>query len=143
MGVISGACRWNEGGSGNLDTDAAVLFMRAQAAWLHKGLQHAEDPTAVGIVLGAHDTSHESWLGLIAAVHRSLGAAAASEVSRLYGFCGRVVGCLERGPQHRLEPDVTTQVHRLLANRLTSLTEAAVRTVQSPDETQPLETVLG
>jgi hypothetical protein len=143
MGVISGACLWDEGGSGTLNTDAAILFMRAQAAWLHKGLQHADDSTAVGIVLGAHDTAHESWLGLIAAVHRCLGDAAAQEIATLYSFCGRVVGCLERGPHERLEADLRTHVHELLASRLESLTDAAVSKLQTPDEPQPLEPVPG
>ncbi|HWH32472.1 MAG TPA: hypothetical protein VNU01_07355 [Egibacteraceae bacterium] len=109
-----------------LDREAAALFLRAQASWLRRGLRLAEDPVEVGIVLGTHDSSHESWVELIAAVERSAGAPAAGVVSALYGFHGRVVGSLERDMDLRLDAAVQAQVRRMLADRLTEMTEQAV-----------------
>lgn len=106
-----------------LDPAGAALFLRAQASWLRRGLRLADDATEVGVVLGTHDSSHESWVTLIAAVSHDLGPGAAAEVSQLYGFHGRVVGSLERGMDLRLEPEVQRQVRRMLAERLTDMTE--------------------
>lgn len=109
-----------------LDRDAAALFLRAQASWLRRGLRLADNPVEVGIVLGTHDGSHESWVELIAAVERGVGAQAAATVATLYGLHGRVVGSLERRMDLRLDPDVQAQVRRMLSDRLTEMTEQTV-----------------
>lgn len=112
------------------DADAAAAFLSSQAAWLQHGLDRADDPTEVGIVLGTHDATHEQWLQLIGDVERHVGDEAAAEVSLLYGFHGRVVGSLERGSDLRLEPAVVAQIRRMLSERLASLTGAAVAAVR-------------
>lgn len=131
MGVIRGFCSpWSAdddaAASGRLvDRNRAALFLRAQSSWLRLGLGRADDPTAVGIVLGAHDASHESWLALIAALEAE-DAEAAERVSALYWFHGRVVGSLERGADRRLGADALAGVRSLLAAMLGRLTEEAV-----------------
>lgn len=109
-----------------LDRLAAALFLRAQASWLRRGLRLSADPTEVEVVLGIHDSSHESWVSLIAAVEHSLGDDAAQLVSGLYSFHGRVAGSLERGLDVRIEPAVRSQVREMLAMRLTQMTQEAV-----------------
>ena len=109
-----------------LDREAAVLFLRAQASWLRRGLRLADDPVEVGVVLGTHDRSHESWVELIAAVEREAGEPVAGMVSALYGFHGRVVGSLERRMDLRLDAAVQEQVRRMLAERLTAMTEETI-----------------
>ena len=37
----------------------ATTFLRAQAQWLRRGLQHADDSVSLSIVLDAHDRAHE------------------------------------------------------------------------------------
>lgn len=112
-----------------LDREAAMLFLRAQASWLRRGLRLSHDPVEVGVVLGTHDRSHESWVELIAAVDRSVDREASAMVSALYGLHGRVAGCLERGMDLRLKPEVRDQVRRLLADRLTAMTETAIAAI--------------
>jgi hypothetical protein len=112
--------------SDSLDAPAAAAFLRAQASWLRRGLRLATDPSEVGSVLGTHDASHGSWVSLIAEVERLVGDDAAQQVSQLYGFHGRVVGSLERGLDLRLDAGVQAQVRRMLAERLTQLTDEAV-----------------
>lgn len=106
-----------------LDREAAALFLRAQASWLRRGLRLAADPVEVGVVLGTHDRSHESWVELIAAAERAGGHDAAAAIAALYGFHGRVVGSLERRMDLRLDAAVQEQVRRMLADRLTTMTE--------------------
>lgn len=134
MGVIHGVCWPWQASSGCstplLDVEAVCLFMRAQSSWLRRGLRHADDPTAVGIVLGAHDASHESWLGLIAAIERIVGPEPAAELAALYGFHGRVVGCLEQGVDRRVPHEVADAMREGLAERLAELTEAAIDAVR-------------
>lgn len=144
MGVIYGfAAPWaSDGGTGvrQIDIDTATLFLRAQASWLRQGLERSADPAAVGIVLGSHDASHESWLALIGLVER-LDADVAEALSTLYGYHGRVVGSLERGFDTRLDADVLCEVRRMLSDRLEQLTDeaaarlAALRFPVSPDAT--------
>lgn len=140
MGVIHGyhaptrAARTTE--RAPLDRDAAELFVRAQSSWLRQGLARACDPAAVGIVLAAHDASHESWLSLISAVEQRAPGDAARALSTLYAFHGRVAGTLERGPDNRLSAAVAAGVRRLLEERLAELTDAAVTallTLGSPE----------
>lgn len=109
-----------------LDRTGAALFLRAQASWLRRGLRLADNPTEVGLVLGTHDASHESWVALIAEIERTLGAEAAGTVAQLYGFHGRIVGSLERGMDLRLDTTIQGQVRRMLADRLTQMTEEAI-----------------
>jgi hypothetical protein len=109
-----------------LDRTAAATFLRAQASWLRRGLRLVGDAVEVGLVLGTHDASHESWVDLIAAVERALGEEAAQKLSQLYAFHGRVAGSLDRGMDLRLDEGVRAQVRRMLADRLTELTEEAV-----------------
>jgi hypothetical protein len=58
MGVLIGT-------GGGPDAEAAALFVRAQVSWLRRGLDRAEDPTAVALVLTVHDTAHRGWLELL------------------------------------------------------------------------------
>jgi hypothetical protein len=117
-------------GSGRaVDRARATLFLRAQSTWLGRGLERAGDPTAVGIVLGAHDTSHESWLALIAALHGA-GCRAAPAVAALYGFHGRIAGVLQHGTDATLGPVVQAELHAVLGARLRELTEAAIEAVE-------------
>lgn len=107
------------------DTYATVTFLRAQASWLARGLTHGTDPTAVGLVLGAHERAHERWVDLIASLHQRLGADAAQTVATLYAYHGRVAGSLERGPGF-LDPDTAAVVRNYHAERLLQLTEVTV-----------------
>jgi hypothetical protein len=109
-----------------LDRTAAALFLRAQASWLRRGLALVDDAIEVGVVLRTHDASHEAWVDTIAAVERALGGEAAQKLALLYGFHGRVAGSLERGVALFVDEDVRAQVRRMLAERLTALTEEAV-----------------
>lgn len=109
-----------------LDRTAAAMFLRAQASWLRRGLRLVGDAVEVGLVLGTHDASHESWVDMIAAVERGLGDEAAQKMAQLYAFHGRVAGSLERGMDLRLDETVRIQVRRMLADRLTELTEEAI-----------------
>lgn len=109
----------------------ATTFLRAQTQWLQRGLLHSGDRVAVGIVLGAHDRSHDRWVNLIRIVGDRLGEDAATEVAVLYGFFGRVAASLERGAMESLCPEVAASCRKLLSDRLSELTEAAVETLWS------------
>jgi hypothetical protein len=111
--------------------DAIALFLRTQASWLAHGLARADDPTAVGIVLGRHDVSHERWLGVIAYLDR-VDQTVAEQLATLYAFHGRIVGCLERGPDPRLGADVHQEVRRMLSRRLAAMTSECVTAVAAP-----------
>lgn len=104
----------------------ATTFLRAQAQWLKRGLTHADDAVAVGIVLGAHDRSHDRWVAVIDLVGRTLGAEAAQDVAVLYSYFGRVAGSLESATMDLLSPAVAASARQLLSQRLTDLTEHAV-----------------
>jgi hypothetical protein len=146
MGVIQGfASPWDGKRHATVDVAAASLFLRAQASWLCRGLTRNDDPAAVGIVLGAHDASHESWLTLIAATQVSHGDDTAQEIAALYGFHGRVVGSLERGLDRRLETRVADHIRELLAERLRDLTQAAIARLGSGEAhtDRPAEAVSG
>lgn len=130
MGVIQGFhAPAGHSGLHPLDREAAELFLRAQASWLHKGLDRACDATAVGMVLNAHDAAHPSWLALIAAVQDTSGAAPAQALAALYTLHGRIAGVLCRGPDPRLSHAISGCVRSLLSDRLTELTDAAVEAV--------------
>ncbi|HVL98893.1 MAG TPA: hypothetical protein VM324_06360 [Egibacteraceae bacterium] len=132
MGVVHGFHQLPGAGSRQFDPGAVELFLRAQSAWLGQGLARALDPVAVRIVLAAHDASHPSWLGVIAATQQALGAAPGQALAGLYAFHGRVAGCLERGPDPLLDALVAEGVRRLLSVRLAALTEAAVAASVAP-----------
>lgn len=109
----------------------ATTFIRAQGAWLRKGLLQAWDQVTVDIVLAAHDRSHGRWLDIVTASHQALGSEAATRLSGLYGYCGRVAGALEAGAITLLEPTVAAQARDLAAERLDAVTEQAVEALWS------------
>lgn len=144
MGVVQGFTpMWRPSSRGTLDVVSASLFLRAQSSWLCRGLERAADPTATGIVLGAHDASHESWLDLIATVQRCRGDEPAQQIAALYGFHGRVVGSLERGLDRSLDPGVAASVRELLGERLQVLTERAVTILSSDEPSTAIEALPG
>lgn len=104
----------------------ATTFLRGQAQWLRRGLQHADDNVALSVVLAAHDRSHERWVTQIHAVEHALGEGAAVALNQTYAYLGRVAGSLEAGTMKLLDPDVATQARHLLAARLTDITEQTV-----------------
>jgi hypothetical protein len=104
----------------------ATTFLRAQAQWLRRGLEHADDAVALGIVLAAHDRSHERWVAHVRAIDDALGATAAQAVSVVYSHLGRVAGSLESGTWRQLAADVGEQARQVVAERLTELTEQTV-----------------
>jgi hypothetical protein len=110
---------------------AVCGFLTSQASWLAHGLDCADDPTAVGVVLARHDASHERWLAVIAQLDLH-DEETASQLAGLYAFHGRIAGCLERGPDRRLGPEVHVEVRRLLSRRLSAMTEACAQAVSSP-----------
>ncbi|MBA2528511.1 MAG: hypothetical protein H0V19_00865 [Euzebyales bacterium] len=114
---------------GALDLGHVEWFLRAQTAWLTRGLECGDDRTEVDVVLGAHDCSHGRWLALVSEVDRALGGDAAALILALYGFCGRVAGSLDRSAVTLLEPSVAGQVRRLLAGRLATMTEDTIRSL--------------
>lgn len=107
----------------------ATTFIRAQAQWLRRGLEHADDTVSLGIVLDAHDRSHERWVAQVSAVELALGASAAQAVSQTYAFLGRIAGSLEAGTMSLLDPEVAIQARHLLAARLSDVTEQTVETL--------------
>lgn len=126
MGVIHGYHAPAGDGRRPLDRQAAALFLRCQTSRLRQGLDRTSDETTVRMVLASHDTSHASWVALIAAVGDAVGAESADTIAALYAFSGRVAGVLCRGPDPRLSPAVTACVRSQLAARLSDLTDAAV-----------------
>ncbi len=104
----------------------ATTFLRAQSQWLQRGLSHGDDAIAVGIVLSAHDRSHDRWVALVDTVTRALGAEAGQQVASLYAYFGRVAGSLEHDTMNLLSPEVATSARQLLLQRLADLTEIAV-----------------
>lgn len=107
----------------------ATTFMRAQVMWLRRGLDHASDPIALGIVLDAHDRSHDRWVEQIRAVEEALGEEAAKQVGTAYAYVGRVAASLERGTMDLLDPDIACSARQLLGDRLSDITEWAVEAV--------------
>ncbi|CAN5865501.1 hypothetical protein BH23ACT8_BH23ACT8_18960 [soil metagenome] len=108
------------GAGGHDDADAAALFVRAQVSWLRRGLERADDCTAVAMVLAVHDAAHREWLELLPRLDGPARAAA----DELYAFCGRVAGTLQRGPDPRLPAATSAAVRALHAERLTGLARA-------------------
>ena len=72
-----------------MNVDAAAHFLSGQASWLCRALMGPGDPSAVGLVLGAHDRSHESWLTLIASAARVDDDAAQAALGRRCTSCPR------------------------------------------------------
>jgi hypothetical protein len=128
------AARWRS------DRADGALFLRSQSAWLRRGLEAAEDPAAVGVVLSVHEASHERWLGLIGELEAA-GDPSAPAVSGLYEFHGRIVGFLERGLDRRLDARVCKGIRSLLVLRLRELTCDTVHAVErgapAPTPTPP------
>lgn len=119
-------CDGQRASSAAIVATRATTFMRAQAQWLRRGLEHADDAVALSIVLAAHDRSHERWVGQIGAVEHTLGDRAAQAVSTTYAYLGKLAASLEASTMSLLEPDVAMQARQLLAQRLTDVTESAV-----------------
>ncbi|HUH08703.1 MAG TPA: hypothetical protein VML96_12965 [Egibacteraceae bacterium] len=113
--------------SHTFDVDAAVTFLRSQAAALCRALRDADDFHGVAEVLRDHDASHEKWLELAAGVDRTLGHGASDQFATLYALHGRVAGSLEQGLKNLLSPEVAEQVHGDLAERLSEQTEETAR----------------
>jgi hypothetical protein len=107
----------------------ATTFLRAQAQWLRRGLEHADDSVALGIVLAAHDRSHERWVAHVNSVEEALGERASQAVSATYSYLGRVAGSLESGTMGLLDPDIAAQARHQLSARMTDITEQAVEAV--------------
>lgn len=107
----------------------ATTFLRGQAQWLERGLRCGNDRIAVGIVMGAHDRSHDRWVATIRHVGGVLGDDAANALASVYAYVGRVAGSLERGAMELLDDAVAEQVREHIAERLTDVTEAAVETI--------------
>ena len=107
----------------------ATTFLRGQAQWLERGLRSGNDRIAVGIVMGAHDRSHDRWVATIRHVAGTLGDDAANAVAAVYAYVGRIAGSLERGSMDLLDESVASQVRQHLAERLADVTEGAVETI--------------
>ena len=107
----------------------ATKFLRGQAQWLERGLRCGNDRIAVGIVMGAHDRSHDRWVATIRHVAGVLGDDAANALASVYAYVGRVAGSLERGAMELLDESVAEQVRQHLAERLSDVTEAAVEII--------------
>ena len=105
------------------DSFAAADFLRAQACWLRDGLQRAEDPVSVRMVLRAHDAAHPAWCVLIGHV-RSSDPGLAAKLDGLYAYHGRVAGALDRGRDPLLADATVRAVRALLADRLEAMTES-------------------
>jgi hypothetical protein len=110
---------------GALDAEAAAVFVQAQATWLCRGLERADDPAAVRLVLSRQEAGHEPWLALIAAAQRR-DADLGRRIAGLYAFHGRVAGSLERGTDLRLDPHVFARLRSLLCHGLRRLTDETV-----------------
>lgn len=145
MGVVQGYSPLRDArrSSRGLDRAAAELFLRAQCAWLRQGLARADDPTAVRLVLAAHDTTHPSWIALIGQVRAVLGPDAADSVGALYALHGQVAGTLVRGSNPLLDPSVTAAVRGFLHGRLRTLTDRAVGVLDDGAGTAATELVGG
>lgn len=133
MGVIHGFhAPAGRAEGGDLDLGAAEMFVRAQGSWLARGLARAHDPVAVRLVLSVHDSSHASWLALIAAADRCLGQAAMSGLAALYALHGRVAGVLEQLVDDRLAAVVPTDTCEVLQRHLAEVTATAVASLHVP-----------
>lgn len=107
----------------------ATTFLRAQAQWLERGLTNGHDPIAVGIVLDAHDRSHDRWVATIRMVAAALGDDAADAIASLYSSMGRIAGSLDVGATEMIDSNLAVQVRQFLADKLGEVTEAAVETL--------------
>ena len=107
----------------------ATTFLRAQAQWLERGLHSGQDPIAVGIVLSAHDRSHDRWVATIRMVSAALGDDAANAIASVYSHMGRIAGSLDVGAMEMIDSNLAVQVRQFLADKLTEVTEGAVETL--------------
>lgn len=107
----------------------ATTFLRAQAQWLERGLLNGQDPIVVGIVLGAHDRSHDRWVATIRVVAAVLGDDAANAIATVYSYMGRIAGSLDVGAMEMIDSNLAVQVRQFLADKLAEVTEAAVETL--------------
>ncbi len=117
-----------EGCSHLLDDGAA--FLRTQAAWLDRGLVHADRPVVVSLVLEAHARAYESWLGLIHSLSAAGCEVAAAEVAGLFAFHGRVAGALERLHESWLGGELGVEVRRVLLRSLDERTVEVCRALR-------------
>lgn len=112
-----------------LAASRATTFVRAQVQWLVRGLNHGGDRIAVGIVLAAHDRSHDRWVATIRQVDDAMGPATAEHISAVYAYVGRVAGSLDKGTMELLPPAVCAQARLVLAERLTDICEQVVESL--------------
>lgn len=113
----------------SLDGAAATTFLQGQAGWLVRALEECIDATLLGVARLAHDRSHGRWLALIAAAAEAGDPVLADDLAALYTFHGRIVESLERGAGGRVDGASCAVVRRILAERLSVRTAAAIRAV--------------
>ena len=116
-----------------------AAFLRTQAAWLDRGLVHADRPVVVSFVLEAHARAYESWLGLIHSLSAAGFEVAAAEISGLFAFHGRVAGALEHLHESWLDGDLGLEVRRVLLRSLDERTVAACRSLRTVSPRQVVE----
>jgi hypothetical protein len=104
--------------------DHDCTFLREQARALGAGLRRSDDPALVATALTAHESSHESWLDLLARTEGD--PALAERLATLYQFHGRLVESLDRGLDGWLNPRAAHEIRAVLADRLDECTEATV-----------------
>lgn len=114
----------------------ATTFLRAQAQWLERGLTNGHDPVAVGIVLDAHDRSHDRWVATIRMVAAALGDDAANAIATVYSSMGRIAGSLDVGATEMIDSNLAVQVRQFLADKLSEVTESAVETLWAAAATE-------
>lgn len=100
-----------------------VVFLRRQQALLLRQLGDADRDA--GALPAPRPAAHAEWLALIAVAGDECGREAADRVARLYEYHGRVAGSLERQRQLPLPPPASQNLRRLLADRLSELTDDA------------------
>jgi len=105
-------------------------FLRTQAAWLDRGLVHADRPVVVSLVLEAHARAYESWLELIHSLSAAGCEVAAAEVAGLFAFHGRVAGALEHLHETWLDGELGLEVRRVLLRSLDDRTVDICRSLR-------------
>lgn len=110
-----------------VDPGTGVTFVTQEANALREALARPGCPHRLLRVMRRQDRAHESWLALVARARRRGDADLADEIIDLYGFHGRLAGCLEKGFDPSLHPLVERHLRRLLMAELSRLTARAVR----------------
>lgn len=113
-------------GAGAVDVIEAVAFVEQEACLLRTALARPSEQAAE-VVLAAQDRAHASWLALVSGVSRGGDPGLAEELTRLYGFHGRLAGWLERGADPLLGGTVVPLLRLLLVDELRGKTGGAVQ----------------